>query len=183
MKRDARKRRGGHVRSITMVWVGVMLATGFTHAAPAEAPDPDPCSLLSDETILNVQGAPVSERVASTQEASGFRVLQCLFKTSDLSSSVSAVLTVDDGGGGALRYWKERFRVEALSGKVKGDPPRPVPELGDAAFWVGDPFTGALYVLAGERFLRISVGGVADEDARLKRCRALAAAAMLEIST
>ena len=37
--------------------------------------------------------------------------------------------------------------------------------------------TSALYVLKGTRFVRISVGGVRDETARLQRSKALARAA------
>lgn len=181
MKRHPGRSPGRRVPLTAIAAVVVMLAACFTHSAPAKASDPDPCSLLTDETILEVQGASVSEHIASTQKAPGFRVLQCLFKTGDFSSSVSVALTLDDGGGGALRYWQERFDVDAPSGGDKEDPPKSVPDLGDAAYWVGDPFTGSLYVLAGDRFLRISIGGVADEDHRLSRSRTLAAAAMSEI--
>ena len=58
------------------------------------------------------------------------------------------------------------------------DKPQPVSGLGDEAFWVADRVTGALYVLHGDIFLRLSVGGVTDEEARLQRARALAESAL-----
>ena len=50
--------------------------------------------------------------------------------------------------------------------------------FGDEAFWVGDPLSGALYVLKGDVFLRVSVGGPTDEAQKIKRARALASHAL-----
>jgi hypothetical protein len=50
--------------------------------------------------------------------------------------------------------------------------------LGEEAYWVGTSITGALYVLQGRKFLRISVGGVHEESARIEKTRVLARAAM-----
>jgi len=38
---------------------------------------------------------------------------------------------------------------------------------------VGNPISGALYVLKGDAFLRISVGGEKDESVRIKKTRTL----------
>jgi hypothetical protein len=46
------------------------------------------------------------------------------------------------------------------------------------AYWVGTPITGALYVLQGDNFVRISVGGVGEESARIERSKVLARAAV-----
>ncbi len=54
--------------------------------------------------------------------------------------------------------------------------PRPVPALGEEAFWVGNPVSGALYVLQGNLFLRISVGGVPKESTRIAKSKSLASA-------
>ena len=46
--------------------------------------------------------------------------------------------------------------------------------LGEEAYWTGSPITGALYVLKGDAFLRISVGGEKDESVRIKKAKTLA---------
>jgi len=56
--------------------------------------------------------------------------------------------------------------------------PRPIDGLGEEAYWVGNPISGALYVLKGNSFLRISVGGVREESARIEKSKALARAAL-----
>src|ERR1700704_3008499 len=45
--------------------------------------------------------------------------------------------------------------------------PRPIPALGEEAYWVGSPLSGALYVLQGDLLLRISVGGLPKESIRI----------------
>lgn len=60
----------------------------------------------------------------------------------------------------------------------KKDPPRPIPGAGDEAFWTGDARAGALYVLSADAVLRISVGGVSDEEERIRRSKVLARAAL-----
>jgi hypothetical protein len=54
--------------------------------------------------------------------------------------------------------------------------PRPISALGEEAYWVGSPLAGALYVLQGDLFLRISVGGVPKESTRIAKSKSLATA-------
>ncbi|HJQ31823.1 MAG TPA: hypothetical protein VJ866_06590 [Pyrinomonadaceae bacterium] len=56
----------------------------------------------------------------------------------------------------------------------RGAPPVRVPGLGDEAFWSANRVGGALYVLKGERFFMLSVGGKGDGDEKLKKAKALA---------
>jgi hypothetical protein len=56
--------------------------------------------------------------------------------------------------------------------------PRTIQGIGEQAYWVGSPMTGALYVLKGDTFLRISVGGVREESARIGKSVALARLAL-----
>lgn len=131
------------------------------------------CALLSEEEVLRVQGEPVQERKPSEARHT-FRVWQCFYRTPTFAKSVSVALAVplpgDRARSGPRDYWRATFE--------DSHEPRPVPALGDEAFWVGDRVTGALYVLRGDTFLRLSVGGVTDEAARLKRTRALAESAV-----
>jgi hypothetical protein len=61
-------------------------------------------------------------------------------------------------------------------GEKEGNKPRPIGGLGEEAYWIGNPVAGALYVLQGGVFLRISVGGVREESARIEKSKALARA-------
>jgi len=127
-----------------------------------------------------VQGQPVAQRVPSAPPARTFRVVQCVYQTPQITDSVSVAVTAPLPGGppGSVRaYWKERFAPSASPPRKKG-PPRPVAGLGDEAFWVGDRVTGALYVLKGDAFVRISVGGVPEEAGRLERTKTLASLAV-----
>jgi len=60
----------------------------------------------------------------------------------------------------------------------EGSEARPISGLGEEAYWVGNPVAGALYVLQGGVFLRISVGGVREESARIEKSKVLARAAV-----
>lgn len=144
----------------------------------------DPCALLTDREIHDVQGREVAERLASTRPNAAFEVVQCVFRTRDLVSSVSLALglPLDHRAGGARRFWSDRFHPEGGIADSKIAPPEPLPELGEEAFWVGDARTGSLYVLAGERFLRVSVGGAPDATRRRERAIQLAERALARLA-
>lgn len=55
---------------------------------------------------------------------------------------------------------------------------QPISALGEEAYWVGGPISGALYVLQGELFLRISVGGIPNESIRIAKSKSLATAVL-----
>jgi hypothetical protein len=106
------------------------------------------------------------------------------------------------GGTTAKEYWQQTFhgeettdvaregrkerddeqnktRAQKPNGKREeedetGVPPKPVSGVGDEAFWTASRFSGALYVLQGQRFIRISVGGSGDEETKLKKTKTLA---------
>jgi hypothetical protein len=46
--------------------------------------------------------------------------------------------------------------------------------VGDEAFWSASSVGGALYVLKGDRYLRISVGGAGNAETKLKKSKTLA---------
>jgi hypothetical protein len=127
---------------------------------------------------------------------------QCLFRTATFSKSVSLTLATPGGGTSpsALReFWRNQFyatreneedtadeRAETAStseAEMERDArkPRAISGLGDEAFWVGSPISGALYVLQGNAFLRISVGGIPDESSRLAKSKAAASAAIARL--
>jgi hypothetical protein len=149
---------------------------------PADAAR-DACALLSDDEVLAVQGQPVIERIGGEKTSRAFRTAGCFYRTAAAQSSVSLVLTLplaaDGTGHGARGYWRETFHRDAETRARKKRPgARTVEGLGDEAFWAGDRRSGALYVLHGDVFLRISLGGAGEDEASLKRAQALASRAL-----
>jgi hypothetical protein len=140
----------------------------------------DPCALLSDTEVREVQGRTPIEKVRSEQQSGSFRLIQCFYRTADSTSSVSVALAVpilsDKPGSGPREYWQQRFHGQPapVPGRKKKEPPQPQGGLGEEAFWVGDPVAGALYVLEGPVFLRLSPGGSSEASLKRERARTLA---------
>jgi hypothetical protein len=176
-------------------------------ATPAQKPDKnaDACALLTRAEIQVVQSEPVEETKPSVQPSGGFVMLQCFYRTTTSAKSVSLALTMPDPAKPSAltprEYWKKQFhppeqaekekgRDEPAAGKAKTrketeeerekelSKPLVIDRLGEEAYWVGNPISGALYVLKGNSFLRISVGGVREESARIEKSKALAHAAL-----
>ncbi len=148
----------------------------------------DPCSLLTKSEIHAIQGFGPAQAASSEQPAGSFRFTQCFYRTPDFTSSVSVAvgipLATDNKRTGPRQYWKQQFhgKVSATPGRKKKEPPKAIAGLGDEAFWVGDPMSGALYVLKDEVFLRLSVGGPLEETQKIKRAKALASHALKRLA-
>ena len=164
----------------------MLLIGGLSHLLGAGAAWPaapaDACALLSADDVRSVQQTTLKESKPSVYTAHGLRYEQCVFAAADFAHSVSLSLISGDADG-TRAFWSTTFhpqRTEAALARAtrKKDLPRQITGLGDDAFWTGDTRTGALYVLTGDRVLRISVGGASDEAERLRRSRALAGAAL-----
>lgn len=146
--------------------------------APAKQSRIDPCSLLTSTDIAAIQGEPVQQTKPSDQPGTGLLMLQCLFRTTTPTKSVS--LTVAAPSAMSPRaFWRKQFHPgqDAAKEKEKEEEstrPRVIAGLGEEAYWVGGPIAGALYVLKGNTFLRISVGGIREEPARIEKSKALA---------
>lgn len=144
-------------------------------AAPA-API-DACSLITSEEIEAVQGEPLKETKPAQRAERGLAISECFFTLPTFANSIS--LSVAQKGGGpdardAREFWQETFGDAATKESEKSGPPRKMEGVGDDAFWTGDDRMGALYVLTGSRYLRISAGGPGDQAAKIKKCQALA---------
>jgi hypothetical protein len=179
-----------------LLLVGVISAAQKTATHPTRQSKPDPCSLLTSADIQAVQGDAAQETKPSTQPAGGLVMSQCLFRTASPSKSVS--LSVASAGSVSPRaFWQKQFHSGNLGPeeKEKDKPaavgpkdakqeedestrPRTIKGVGEQAYWVGSPMVGALYVLKGNTFLRISVGGVREESARIEKSMALARLAL-----
>jgi hypothetical protein len=177
-----------------------------THRAP-QAGDPakqsriDPCSLLTSAEIAAVQGEPVQQAKPSDQPGTGLLMLQCLFRTTTPTKSVSLAVAAPSAMS-PRAFWRKQFHPGQDAAKEKDSAraekksvagrneqkeqeeeeestrPRAIAGLGEEAYWVGGPIAGALYVLKGNTFLRISVGGIREEPARIEKSKALARVAL-----
>jgi hypothetical protein len=174
-------------------------ASAAKGAAPAQKPDKntDACALLTRAEIQVVQSEPVEEIIPSAQPSGGFVLSLCFYRTTTKSVSLG-VAAPDPAKPSAFtprEFWEKQFHppepVEEekhVAGKAPKKAevereeelrkPRPIDGLGEEAYWVGNPISGALYVLKGNSFLRISVGGVREESARMEKSKALARAAL-----
>jgi len=110
--------------------------------------------------------------------------------------SVSLVVTQRDPNNPTApdvkTYWEEtfgRFRGEQAGEKgenkeeregrgreerEKATPPTKIEGVGEEAFWSGNRFGGALYVLKKDVLIRISVGGPDKEGTKIDKSKALA---------
>ena len=177
-----------HMRAAVVVF-GILLLLAPVQRAVAQR-HRDPCRLLTDVEVRAVQGHAPTQKIPSEQPAGSFRFTQCLYRTQELSSSVSVALGLpltDSKRSGPRDYWRTQFRREEREEQEEPDEkknkPRRLAGLGDEASWVGDPVTGALYVLRGEVFLRVSVGGPRDQSQKIKDARTLAIYALKRLDT
>ncbi len=146
-------------------------------------PKIDACSLLTSKEIESVQGEALKEPKSSGQTGSGFAVSQCYFGLPTASNSISLTLTEKSEGPEARdpkAFWEETFHGEKNEGKEREErekkpaPPEKIDGVGDEAFWLGNRFGGELYVLKGDSFFRISVGGAGDKAAKIDKSKKLA---------
>jgi hypothetical protein len=166
------------------------------HDSARQTKAADPCKLLTGADVQAVQDDPVQETKPSAQPSGGLVMSQCLFRTANPSKSVS--LSIASAGSISPRaFWQKQFQsakstseerehektaAEHKQGQHEEDEestkPRSIAGIGEQAYWVGSPMVGALYVLKGNTFLRISVGGVPEEPARIQKSVALARLAL-----
>jgi len=169
-------------------------------SSTAKQPKPktDACALLTSADVQAVQGDPVQETKPSTQPGGGLIMSQCLFRTATPSKSVSVAMA-SPGSISPRTFWqkqfhsgkssteeKEKAEKKPITGRKKQEKeeddestrPRAIAGVGEEAYWVGGPMVGALYVLKGNTFVRISVGGVREEPARIEKSVALARLAL-----
>lgn len=165
-------------------WNSLVVAALFSSLAAAHEP-PDPCSLISAAEIEEIQGEKVKSTKGSAPERSLLAVSQCFYTLPTFSRSVSVELTLKgpsrDESQSPSRQWKTLFHSRTRA--KQDDAARPVPGLGDEAFWSGNAYVGALYVLKSDAYLRISIGGAGDEAARIDRSKRLAEKALARLSS
>ena len=143
------------------------------------AADDFACNLLTKDDTQAVQGEPFKSIKPSGQSGGGLVISQCYFELPTTVNSI--VLTVTrkaDGGRDPTDSWREIFHREESARKEKeegeGKEPVKVEGVGDEAFWTGTRVGGALYVLKGNSYIRISVGGAGDQTQKMEKSKTLA---------
>ena len=167
--------------------------------APAKAKI-DACALLTSKEIEAVQGEALQETKLSGQSTGGFSMSQCFFTLPTFTNSISLLVAQKGDGSSAQdprEFFRERFHEKGKGEKERererekkkggeeeeeeGTPPQKVTGIGDEAYWTGSRVGGALYVLKGHSYVRISIGGPADQATKIKKTKALAAKAVARL--
>jgi hypothetical protein len=173
--------------------------------------DADACRLLTSEEIQAVQGEGVKTTKATDASSGPLSVSQCIYETTNFTNSVSLTLTSKNykvQGEGPREFWRKNFggergreregegehgkerrekeRREGRGGargeeEEEGLPPTRVRGVGDDAYWVGNDKAGALFVLKGDKFIRISLGGGGRREEKIEKTRTLALRALKRI--
>lgn len=172
-------------------------STTTTYASAAKAKT-DACAMLTSAEIQAVQQEAVKETKLSGASEGGFSVSQCFFTLPTFTNSISLQVTQKGEGAGARdpkEFWRDTFHREAKSEREperdkggrkeeedeKDVAPQKVSGVGDEAFWMGSHIGGALYVLKGDQYIRISVGGPGNQAEKIKKSTALAQKALARL--
>jgi hypothetical protein len=184
--------------------------TATLPATAAETkPALDACALLTSKEIESVQGEATKETKLTGQSTGGFSISQCFFTLPTFTNSVSLLVAQRGGGAGAhdpKEFWRDTFHEDKGKEKERekekdrdrdregdrdkkrggeeeeeGAPPQKISGIGDDAYWTGSRVGGTLYVLKGNAYLRISIGGPADQATKIKKSKALAQKALARL--
>ena len=166
----------------------LLAAVGAAQDLPGGA-----CRLLENREISRVVSGRVVERKATGRTSGRLAISDCFYQVDPFVSSVSLELVGEIRGKrsekGPRARWetlfhesKEEREDKAASRREKEDEkgakPREIENVGDEAFWIANPVSGSLYVLKGNSYLRLSVGGGDSEAVKITRSVALARKAL-----
>ena len=180
---------------------GTPLATTSPAAASSPANMPktfpgkvDACTLLNSDEIQAVQGEALKTTKPSQQAGHEFVIDICYYELPTPSNSVSLSLAQPnpDKRDAVKEFWENTFaesehgerreKEREGEGEIEGGAPaRKIKGLGQEAFWFSSPIGGVLYVLKGEHYIRISVGGKGTSEQKLNKSQALAKKALARL--
>ncbi len=155
----------------------------------------DACDLLKADEITAIQGSPIKETKSSAFSNGKFRVSQCFYEALEPGKSINLAVTSSDPDSSAKispgAFWKEKFApyrggaTEREETRAEGEkeerlPPKRIERLGDDAYWMG---RDALYVLKGDVYVRLSIGGADSVETKIEKARTLMAHVLGRLST
>ena len=164
--------------------LAALLAQAAAAHRPSDARAIDACALLADADIRAALGVAVKARRPGTEQARGLALSQCYLDTGTPRSVSVAVAGPPASGSAAITpraFWRDQFHRSDERERERDAEARSIQGLGDEAFWSGTRVAGALYVLRGDTFIRISVGGIGAEAERIEKSRQLARAALANL--
>ena len=157
----------------------------------------DACGLITTQEIEAIQGSPIKETKSSARSDAAFLVSQCFYTATEFSKSVSLAVMQRDRNRQTTTspkdFWKERFgrysgeakerdkaekEADGKEEKEESVPPKKIEGIGEEAFWASNRFGGVLYVLKGDAFVSISLGGSDSEEIKLDKSKTLAQKAL-----
>ena len=160
----------------------------------ANAPNKvDACTLLTSDEIKVVQGEGLKTTKPSQQAGHEFVIDICYYELPTPSNSISLSLAQPNPNkkDSVREFWENSFGDSEHGRKEKeregegeieeGAPPRKVAGVGQEAFWFSSPIGGVLYVLKGDHYIRISVGGKGTSESKLNKSKALAQKAIARL--
>jgi hypothetical protein len=145
----------------------------------------DACSVLPNEDFSAVQGEKLIDAKGSQRREGGLAVSQCFLLAPTYSKSVSLVISRASKDGVTSFVIKEKWddifhqesadrdRDEEDEKDAVGEPIK-VRGIGDEAYWTGNARGGALYVLAKNSIIRLSLGGSDAQNQRIEKAKRLA---------
>lgn len=180
---------------MSLAILALLLAGISPPGDPSQRGFMEPCRLLTRDEVGKVAGGRIAETKATRRVAGSIEVADCFYRAERFDGSVSLEMarSAKASEQRVRERWRAVFYGEAnregegeaeesslgeASGKEKAPPPRPIEGLGDEAFWLGNPASGVLYVLKGDRYLRISVGGAGDDGVKQRKATDLARQAL-----
>ena len=181
-------------RAAVVISCALLLAMGAT----AQSKQEDVCRLLTASVIQKAQGsAPVTTRATAT-DTGKLKSEQCFFELTPFAQSISLqVISPSRTRQVDVReFWNGRFhRLDNDAGEAEEEenlgraeaeaehqtPPVPLKGVGDEAYWVDTGRDGALYALAGENIVRISLGGNFSRDKKIEKASLLANSAIARL--
>jgi hypothetical protein len=153
----------------------------------------DACTLLTSDDIQAVQGEPVKTTKPSQQTGHDFVIDICYYELPTPSNSVSLSLAQanTDKKNSVKEFWENTFgdgehgrkeKEREGEGEIEeGAQARKISGLGQEAFWFSSPIGGVLYVLKGDHYIRISVGGKGTSEEKLNKSKTLAKKALARL--
>ncbi len=158
------------------------------------------CNLITSEEVGAIQKATITDAKSSAGPSGNLVMSQCYYSAKEANMSVSLALIQPSPrsatGTEARHYWDQTIHVppEPPAGEAqredrdqkgekgeeeeKKNPPKKVDGVGDEAYWSGNRFGGALYVLKRNVILRISIGGPDDQETKIEKSKSLAEKAL-----
>jgi hypothetical protein len=163
----------------------------------------DACTLITKEEVGAVQSTTISDTKSSGGPGGNYLITQCYYAAIGPNLSVSLAVTQRDPRSSSppspREQWEQTFghfdnekkreateeeKKKETKGRGREDeeermrPPKKIERVGEEAFWTGSRFGGALYVLKGDVFIRVSVGGPDNEETKIEKSKTLAQKAL-----